>query len=76
LLSGGEPLKGFAIAGENQQFAEAEARIDGDAVVVSCTQVAKPVAIRYGWAKVPDCRLFKKAGLPASPFRTDDWPLK
>jgi sialate O-acetylesterase len=76
VAQGGEPLKGFTTAGENQQFAEAAARIDGDTVIVSCPQVAKPVAVRYGWAKVPDCNLCNKAGLPASPFRTDDWPLK
>jgi len=73
VAQGGEPLRGFTIAGEDRKFAEAEARIDGETVIVSCPQVAKPTAVRYGWAKVPDCNLCNKANLPASPFRTDEW---
>jgi len=69
-------LKGFAIAGSDRTFVDADARIDGESVVVLSGQVAKPAAVRYGWANVPECNLFNKAGLPASPFRTDDWPLK
>ena len=42
-------------------------------LVVSAPGVAKPVAVRYAWANNPDCNLANKAGLPASPFRTDDW---
>lgn len=70
----GEPLKGFAIAGADRRFVWAEARIDGDTVVVSSPQVSDPVAVRYAWADNPICNLYNKAGLPASPFRTDDWP--
>ena len=70
----GESLTGFAIAGEDRAFVWARARIDGDAVVVSSPQVAKPVAVRYAWANNPACNLANKAGLPAVPFRTDDWP--
>jgi sialate O-acetylesterase len=69
----GQRLKGFEIAGQDRAFAWAEARIDGDRVIVQSSQVTKPVAVRYGWADFPDCTLFNKAGLPASPFRTDDW---
>jgi sialate O-acetylesterase len=70
----GGPVKGFAIAGDDRRFVWADARIDGDAVVVSSSKVSKPVAVRYGWADNPVVNLYNKAGLPASPFRTDDWP--
>ena len=70
----GEPLKGFAIAGEDHKFVWAEARLDGDSVVVWSKDVSKPVAVRYAWADNPICNLYNKAGFPASPFRTDDWP--
>jgi sialate O-acetylesterase len=73
LVAHGEKLTGFAIAGEDQKFVWAEAVIDGDTVVVSGLQVAKPVAVRYGWADSPVCNLFNGVGLPASPFRTDNW---
>lgn len=72
--SNGEPLRGFAVAGEDRKFHWAEARIDGDAVVVSSRDVPSPIAVRYAWADSPVCNLFNKDGLPASPFRTDDWP--
>lgn len=71
----GEALKGFAIAGENQKFAYAEAKIEGDKVIVWHPKLAKPVAVRYGWADYPVVNLWNKDGLPASPFRTDDFPL-
>ena len=67
-------LRGFAIAGADHKFHWADARIDGDTVVVSNPTVANPVAVRYAWADSPRCNLFNKNGLPASPFRTDDWP--
>jgi len=70
----GGPLKGFAIAGEDRRFVWADARIDGDTVIVSSPMVPKPAAVRYGWADNPIANLYNKAGLPASPFRTDDWP--
>lgn len=69
----GEAAKGFAIAGADKKFVWADAKIEGDKVVVHSDQVSKPVAVRYAWADNPDCNLFNKAGLPASPFRTDDW---
>jgi sialate O-acetylesterase len=74
VAGGGELLKGFAIAGADRKFAWADAKIDGDAVVVSCDKVTKPVAVRYAWADNPVCNLYNKEGLPASPFRTDGWP--
>jgi sialate O-acetylesterase len=74
LDSRGGPLKGFAIAGTDHIFHWAEARIEGDTVIVSSPEVKAPVAVRYAWAGSPDCNLYNKEGLPASPFRTDDWP--
>jgi sialate O-acetylesterase len=66
-------LKGFAIAGADQVWSWAKAEIEGGEVVVSSDQVAAPVAVRYGWATNPPCNLYNVEGLPASPFRTDDW---
>jgi sialate O-acetylesterase len=71
---GGEELKGFAVAGADQKFVWARATIVGSQVLVSSDRVANPVAVRYAWADNPECNLFNKEGLPASPFRTDDWP--
>lgn len=78
LAKGVEPfpadrLIGFFIAGEDRRWVEAEARIDGDSVVVSSESVPSPVAVRYGWANSPRCNLYNREGLPASPFRTDEW---
>ena len=70
----GETLQGFTVAGSDRKFHRATARIDGDSVVVSSAEVQAPVAVRYAWADSPECNLFNKDGLPASPFRTDDWP--
>jgi len=70
----GGPVKGFAIAGADHKFVWADAAIQGDAVVVWSKEVAQPVAVRYAWADSPICNLYNAAGLPASPFRTDDWP--
>jgi len=72
-----EKLTGFSIAGEDKKFVWADAIIDpasADTVIVSSPKVAKPVAVRYGWANNPECNLYNVNGLPASPFRTDDWP--
>lgn len=74
LKTSGGPLRGFAIAGEDRRFVWADARIEGDTVIVSSPKVVKPVAVRYGWADNPSANLYNKADLPASPFRTDDWP--
>jgi len=68
------PLTGFAIAGADRKFHWAEAIIEGKNIVVKSDQVAQPVAVRYAWADNPACNLYIGAGLPASPFRTDDWP--
>jgi sialate O-acetylesterase len=70
----GTQLQGFAVAGADRVFHWADARIDGETIVVSSSLVAAPVAVRYGWAGNPECNLFNHDGLPASPFRSDDWP--
>jgi len=68
-------LKGFAIAGPDKKFVWAKAEIDGNKVVVHSPDVPNPVAVRYGWADFPVVNLWNKDGLPASPFRTDDFPM-
>lgn len=73
-VRGGDELKGFVIAGADKVFQPAQARIEGDSVVVWSEAVAAPVAVRYAWADNPECNLTGASGLPASPFRTDDWP--
>lgn len=70
----GDKLQGFAMAGEDKVFHWADAVIDGETVVASSTAVLKPVAVRYAWSKNrPWANLFNKDGLPALPFRTDNW---
>ena len=69
------PLKGFAVAGEDKKFVNADAEIDGDTVVVRSDKVSKPVAVRFGWASYPVVNLWNKDGLAATPFRTDDYPM-
>ena len=61
------------IAGEDKVFHPAKAVIEGDKVVVTSEKVTKPAAVRYGWKNFPVVNLFNKAGLPASPFRTDEF---
>ncbi|MBN2180890.1 MAG: hypothetical protein JW715_03165 [Sedimentisphaerales bacterium] len=68
------PLTGFAIAGADRKFHWADASIEGKTIVVKSDKVAVPVAVRYAWADNPACNLYNGAGLPASPFRTDNWP--
>ncbi len=72
-----EALNTFAIAGKDQKWHWADAVIEGDKIVVSSEEVKEPVAVRYAWAMNPSQRnlLYNKEGLPASPFRTDNWPL-
>jgi sialate O-acetylesterase len=71
---GGLPL-GFTVAGEDRKFTNAHAEIKGDTVVVWNDHVEKPVAVRFGWTNYPFVDLWNKEGLPASPFRTDEFPL-
>ncbi len=67
-------LSGFQIAAPDRVWHWADARIEGDTVVVSSARVPHPVAVRYAWSANPVCNLFNSEGLPAWPFRTDDWP--
>ncbi len=73
LFAKGEKVEGFAIAGKDKNFKWAEAKVEGSTVIVWNDEIEKPVAVRYGWANNPVLNLYNKAGLPASPFRTDSW---
>jgi sialate O-acetylesterase len=75
LVSRDGELKGFAICGPDKKFVWAHAEIQGATVVVSSPQVSEPAAVRYGWADFPVVNLWNKSDLPASPFRTDDFPM-
>ena len=75
LDSKGAPLRGFVVAGSDGVFYPAQAVIKGDKVEVSSPQVASPVAVRYGWDKFFRVNLYNREGLPATPFRTDNWKL-
>ncbi len=72
-LKGSDKLLGFEIAGEDKIFHWAEAHFDGDKIIVSSKSVPNPIAVRYAWADNPDVSLYNSEGLPAVPFRTDDW---
>jgi sialate O-acetylesterase len=73
LVAKGEKLGEFAVAGADKVWHWAEARIEGDTVVVSSPAVSHPVAVRYAWQANPLATLFNGAGLPATPFRSDNW---
>jgi sialate O-acetylesterase len=75
LVARGGRLEGFTIAGDDRKFVPAEAEIRGDQVVVHSGAVSRPVAVRFGWADYPVVNLWNRDGLPASPFRTDDFRL-
>jgi sialate O-acetylesterase len=70
---GGGELRGFTVAGLDRVFHPARAVIEKDSVVVSAEAVTDPLAARYAWADDPENNLVNSEGLPASPFRTDDW---
>jgi sialate O-acetylesterase len=67
-------VRGFAVAGRDGIYHFSDARIEGDSVVVQCNEVPVPQTVRYAWTGVPDSTLVNEAGLPATPFRTDDFP--
>ena len=76
LVAKGGDLKWFQIAGADQKFVDATAKIDGDSIVVSSPTIAAPVAVRYAWDNFPDgANLYNKDDLQASPFRTDTWKV-
>jgi len=67
-------LKGFAICGTDSQFVWAQAKIEGDKIIVWNHNITNPIAVRYAWADNPaDANLYNQEGLPASPFRTDEF---
>jgi len=70
----GQALKSFAVAGENRRFYWAHAVLEGDTLTLRAPEVPHPVAARYAWADNPEITLYNSEGLPAFPFRTDDWP--
>ncbi len=70
----GDKLEEFSVAGRDRQWHWANAKIDGDTVVVTSADVAEPREVRYAWQSNPRATLFNGAGLPAAPFRSDDWP--
>jgi sialate O-acetylesterase len=74
LVVKGGKLGEFSVAGKDHQWHWAEAKIQGDSVIVSSADVPDPIAARYAWQANPKATLFNGAGLPATPFRTDDWP--
>jgi sialate O-acetylesterase len=69
----GKPVTWFSIAGSDKKFVPATATIEGETIVVSSPDVKQPVAVRFGWHQLAEPNLFNSSGLPASPFRTDDW---
>jgi sialate O-acetylesterase len=73
LTARAKPVTGFEVAGADKVFHPASARIDGKTVVVSSPDVREPAAVRYAWTNSPEASLYNRAGLPAVPFRTDDW---
>lgn len=76
LVAKGGDLTDFTIAGEDKKFVPAKAVIDGNTIVVSSEQVEKPISVRFAWSNWVQPNLFNAANLPASSFRTDDWPLQ
>jgi sialate O-acetylesterase len=74
LVVKGEKLAEFSIAGEDHKWYWADAHIEGDTVLVSSPSVPNPKEVRYAWQSNPVATLFNGAGLPAAPFRTDNWP--
>lgn len=73
LTASGRPLQSFEVAGADRVFHPASAIIQGDSVVVRSAAVAEPVAVRYAWRNSPEANLHNGAGLPAAPFRSDEW---
>jgi len=77
LMCRGQQLTGFRVCGQDRTFYPARAEIRGEQVIVTCGAVPEPVAVRFGWTNFPrpELNFYNGAGLPAVPFRTDDFPL-
>jgi sialate O-acetylesterase len=76
LVAKGNKLEEFEIAGDDRKWHWADAHILGDTIIVSSSEVPNPKEVRYAWQSNPAATLFNGAGLPAAPFRTDNWPEK
>jgi sialate O-acetylesterase len=70
----GAKLEEFSVASQDQKWHWADARIEGDTIIVSSPEVPNPQKVRYAWQSNPAATLYNGAGLPAVPFRTDTWP--
>jgi sialate O-acetylesterase len=73
LIAHDKPVQSLELAGANKVFHPATAKIDRDALLVSAPEVQEPVAVRYAWKNSPEANLYSGAGLPAVPFRSDNW---
>ena len=73
LIAAGKPVQSLEIAGVDQKFYPATGKIERDTLLVSSPLVKVPLAVRYAWSNAPEANLFNGAGLPAAPFRSDDW---
>jgi sialate O-acetylesterase len=73
LVAHDKPVQSLQIAGADRKFFPATARIDRDTLIVSAPEVKEPVAVRYAWSTAPEANLYNGVGLPAAPFRSDDW---
>jgi sialate O-acetylesterase len=74
LTAHGQPIDAFEVAGADHHFVPAQARIDGETVVVTSSSVTHPIYVRYAWMSVVTSNLFNAAGLPASTFTSGPWP--
>jgi sialate O-acetylesterase len=72
-MAKGSELTEFTIAGHDQKFVPAKAVITGNEIQVWSEGITKPEAVRFAWSNVPNPNFYNKEGLPASPFRTDNW---
>jgi sialate O-acetylesterase len=73
LVAHEKPPQALELAGANRVFHPADGRIERDTLVVISPRVREPVAVRYAWTNAPEANLYNGAGLPATPFRSDDW---
>jgi sialate O-acetylesterase len=73
LVAHDRPVQSLELAGVDRVFYPADGRIDRDTLIVMAMAVREPVAVRYAWTNAPDANLYNGAGLPATPFRSDEW---
>jgi sialate O-acetylesterase len=73
LVAHHRPPQALELAGADRIFHPAQGRIERDTIVVTSPLVKEPVAVRYAWTNAPDANLYNGSGLPAEPFRSDDW---